>query len=68
MDNSKRLKELRKATGLNQTNFGALFGIPMRTVQNWETGLREPAEYIVNMIEKILTYEGRLQDDNNGDK
>lgn len=68
MDTSKRLKELRKATGLNQTQFGALFGIPMRTVQNWETGLRAPAEYIVNMIERLLQAEGRLQDDNNGDK
>lgn len=53
MKPSERIKQLRKSTGLSQTKFGELFGIPMRTIQNWETGEREPAEYIVNMMEII---------------
>ncbi len=32
-----RIKELRKQTGLTQTQFGALFEIPMRTIQEWES-------------------------------
>lgn len=34
--------QLRKATGLTQTEFGKLYKIPMRTVQNWEAREAEP--------------------------
>lgn len=58
MKPSERIKQLRKSTGLSQTKFGELFGIPMRTIQNWETGEREPANYIVNMMEIITDLKG----------
>lgn len=58
MKPNERIKQLRKSTGLSQTKFGELFGIPMRTIQNWETGEREPANYIVNMMEIIANLKG----------
>lgn len=36
-----RLKELRKASGLTQAQFGALWNAPQNTVSNWENGNRE---------------------------
>ena len=30
------VRELRNRTGLSQADFGAKYGIPTRTVQNWE--------------------------------
>ncbi len=53
-----KIKELRKQTGLTQTQFGALFGIPMRTIQEWESENRKPPEYIINMIEELLYSRG----------
>ena len=58
-----RIKELRKQTGLSQTKFGELFGIPLRTIQGWENEQRTPPEYVVKMIEELLYSRGILQKD-----
>jgi DNA-binding transcriptional regulator YiaG len=55
-----RIKELRKQTNLTQTQFGELFGIPMRTIQEWEGGSRKPPEYVINMIEELLYRRGLI--------
>lgn len=51
------IKELRQLTGLSQSQFSQKFNIPVRTLQNWEIGKAQPAPYIPEMIEKILTLE-----------
>ena len=45
------IKELRALTGLSQQKFGDKYGIPRRTIQNWELGYRKPPDYIVGMLE-----------------
>ena len=55
-----RIKELRRQTNLTQTQFGELFGIPMRTIQEWEGGSRKPPEYVINMIEELLYRRGLI--------
>ena len=48
---NQTLKELRAATGLSQTEFGKrLGGIPIRTIQNWESGVRTPPEWVMELI------------------
>lgn len=61
MREAERIKNLRKRTGLAQRTFAERFEIPLRTLQGWELGERTPAEYIVNMIEKIIDLEERLE-------
>jgi transcriptional regulator with XRE-family HTH domain len=39
---AENLKRLREAAGLTQKAFAERLGIPIRTVQNWEQGHREP--------------------------
>lgn len=46
-----RIKEIRSLTGLSQTKFGDLYGIPMRTIQNWENGVSEAPGYVVDLLE-----------------
>lgn len=47
----KDIKELRQSTGLSQTRFGQLLGgIPLRTIQNWENGVRQCPEWVVELI------------------
>ena len=48
------IKEIRTAAGLTQAAMAARFGIPKRTIENWEGGKREPPEYVVRMIAEIL--------------
>jgi transcriptional regulator with XRE-family HTH domain len=48
------LKTVRASTGLTQREFSALFGIPVRTFQNWENGTRKCADYIYRMMVRIL--------------
>ena len=54
-----RIKALRTMTGLSQTAFGKKYGIPMRTVQNWENGTNEAPEYVVGMLEQIVLENDR---------
>lgn len=48
------IKEIRKLTGLSQTEFGKLYSIPMRTIQNWEGGQRECPEYVRLLLERVV--------------
>ena len=65
MDISDRIKELRKKTGLSQSKFSAKFGIPVRTLQQWEQGISAPPEYLVRMMEYIMLLEenGQIKDE-----
>lgn len=53
--------ELRKLSGMNQTEFGLYFGIPRRTVQNWDLGLRECPEYLLKLMEYKLKKENIIK-------
>ena len=44
------IREMRMKLGDTQSEFAARYGIPFRTVQNWETGLRKPPEYIMTLL------------------
>lgn len=48
---------MRAQTGLSQTKFAALFGIPVATLKDWEQGRRKPPEYVVTMIQTILEFK-----------
>ena len=65
MDISKKIKELRKKTGLSQSKFSAKFGIPVRTLQQWEQGISAPPEYLIRMMAYIMQLEenGQKQDE-----
>lgn len=50
-------KELREASGMNKTRFAEYFGIPYRTVQDWELGNRKCNDYILALMEYKLKHE-----------
>lgn len=56
MEAMHRLVALRTSTGMNRREFAEYFGIPYRTVQEWELGNRKMPEYLLRlMIYKIQT-------------
>ena len=52
------IKYIRLASGMKQGEFAKYFGIPLRTLQNWESGVRLPPEYLISLIEYKLKKEG----------
>lgn len=44
------IRDLRSKLGDTQSEFASRYGIPFRTIQNWETGLRKPPEYMINLL------------------
>lgn len=58
MDSFKALREL---SGMNKTEFANYFGIPYRTVQDWELGNRKCSDYILDLLEYKLQNEGVIE-------
>ena len=55
------IKKLRQLTGLSQQAFGDYLGIPRRTIQNWESGVNQCADYVESLIEYKLKNEGMIK-------
>ena len=48
------VKELRLKTGLSAQKFGDRYGIPMRTIQNWEYEKTIPPLYVVGLLRRVV--------------
>lgn len=46
----QRIKQLREAVGLSQTDFGKRIGLARNTIANYEGGTREPNEAVIKLI------------------
>lgn len=55
-------KGLREQSGMNKKRFAEYFGIPYRTVQNWEAGVNKCPDYMLNLLEYKLKREGLIRD------
>lgn len=56
-------KELRQLSGMNQTQMGKYFGIPLRTIQHWEAGTRNCPEYLLDLMAYKLENENIIKRD-----
>ena len=51
------IKKMRKEAGMTQKAFSEFFGIPVRTLQDWEAGVRTPPDYVVRLLPYKLNLE-----------
>ena len=51
------IKEVCEKYSLSQTALAKRFGIPLRTVQDWYAGRRNPPDYDVTMMVEILEHK-----------
>lgn len=52
------MKSIREKVGLNRREFSDYMGIPVRTLEEWESGRRKMPEYVLRLIVyKIETEE-----------
>ena len=54
------IKDLRLASGMTQKAFAEYFGIPYRTVQDWDAERRKCPEYLNALMEYKLKNEGKI--------
>ena len=62
-----RIKELRKAMGLNQTAFGARVGIKQTTVAGYENGTRQPMDAVITSICREFNVHRKWLEDGTGE-
>lgn len=43
-------RAIRKLSGLTQRTFAEEYNIPVRTVEDWDTGKREPPQYVLELL------------------
>lgn len=71
MNRGSQIKELREKMGMNRREFCDYYGIPYRTVQDWEAGKRKLPDYLLRLIiyraeiENAIKGESRLSIDDN---
>lgn len=58
MSRGKEVKELREKMGMNRREFSDYYGIPYRTVQDWEAEKRELSEYLL----RLMKYRAEVED------
>lgn len=51
-------KELRKASGMTQKQFSEYFGIPLRSIENWEADSNKCRPYLLDLMHYKLQKEG----------
>lgn len=56
------IKDARLNAGLTQAKMSEVFEIPKRTIENWETGKRNPPAYVEKLIIRELE---RIATENN---
>ncbi|MBQ7926124.1 MAG: transcriptional regulator [Lachnospiraceae bacterium] len=54
----EKLISLREMTGMNRREFAEYFGIPYRTMQDWELGNRQMPEYLLRLMMYKVKTEG----------
>lgn len=54
------IKDLRTASGMTQKAFSDYFGIPKRTIENWEGGKRECPPYLFDLMRYKMVNENKI--------
>lgn len=54
MSKMTKIKSERIRLGVTQEQFSEMTGIPRRTIQSWEEGIRKPPEYVERLLLESL--------------
>ena len=61
MEPKDQLIEIRNKTGLNRKEFAEAFGIPYRTITDWELGNRVMPDYVLRLISYRVAMDPTLK-------
>ena len=51
-------RSIRQSANLTQKQLSDMLGIPLRTIEDWDSGRRKPPEYVKDLIIFKLAAEG----------
>lgn len=54
-------RELRKMSGMTQKAFSAYFGIPRRTIEDWDVDKAKCSDYLLDLMYYKLVNEGIIK-------
>lgn len=57
MSRGRQVKKLRKSMDMNRVEFCEYFGIPYRTVPDWESEKRELPDYVL----RLMKYKAEIE-------
>ena len=47
-------ERIRKILGVSRAEFSRRYGIPLRTLEEWDAGRRTPPSYVVSLLERVV--------------
>lgn len=56
------IKELRTKASMTQKMFAEYFGIPKRTIENWESNVNKCPDYLLSLMLYKLKNEGLISE------
>ena len=65
MSRGNEVIELREQMGMNRRSFSDYYGIPYRTVQDWEAEKRELPDYLLRLLKYRAEIERRIKSEDN---
>ena len=48
------VREIRELLGVSRAEFSRRYNIPIRTLENWESGTREAPEWTMEILERVV--------------
>lgn len=48
------IKEMRLLLQVSRTEFSRQYYIPLRTLEDWESGKRNPPNYVLELLERVV--------------
>lgn len=52
--NLNKVTELRGFLGVSRSEFSRRYEIPLRTLEDWESGRRNPPAYVLKLLEEVV--------------
>ena len=61
MEQKDILRAMRKEADMTQRQFAGYFGIPIRTLEDWERGIRHMPDYLIRLLIYKMEMEGLVK-------
>lgn len=54
------IEEMRGYLGVTRKKFSEMYEIPVRTLENWESGVRKAPEYVTKLLERVVMEDKKM--------
>lgn len=59
-------KEIRGILGVSRAEFSRLYGIPVRTLENWDSGKNSPPDWMLAILERMVREDAEKEKKDKG--